>query len=261
MAKKKHQEEEIKTAEQLELKEMKSNVISFLNPKSIVAESFRALRTNLEFSMAQDNKKVILFTSSHVSEGKSSCAANLAVIYALQGKRTLLIDADLRRGVQHKNFGLDANNGLSNYLSNVGLDLSTLFKPTAVDNLFVITCGVVPPNPAELLSSDRLKKLLDDFKPCYDIIIIDGAPVLPVTDSVIISHLADKVVIVTSYGETHKDELKQVKASLDNAGADIAGVVLNKVDTIGSGYGKYGKYSKYKKYNSYYEYYSSDNNK
>ena len=236
-----------------------NNIISYNNPKSIVAESFRALRTNLEFTMAQGDKKTILITSSHVSEGKSSCAANLAAVFAMQGKKTLLIDADMRRGIQHKNFGVQKNNGLSNYLSNVGFKPDGFFKLTNINNLMLITCGTTPPNPAELLSSFRFEKMLNDYKTVYDIIIIDGAPVLPVTDSVVIAPNVDKVVIVSSYGETHKDELKLVKSMLDNVGADIAGVVLNKVDTKGSGYSKYGKYRKYN--SNYYAYYSNDEKK
>ncbi|MBR6253330.1 MAG: CpsD/CapB family tyrosine-protein kinase [Clostridia bacterium] len=243
----------------MENNEYKNNVISFLNPKSIVSESFRALRTNLEFSMSQDNKKVILFTSSHVSEGKSSCAANLAAVFAMQGKKTLLIDADMRRGVQHKNFGVEKQNGLSNFLSNVGFKTQGFFKPTDISNLVVITCGTTPPNPAELLSSHRFKKLLEDYKSFYDIIIIDGAPVLPVTDSVIVAPLVDKIVIVAAYGETHKDELKLVKTTLENSGGDIAGLVLNKVDSRTSGYSKYGKYRKYN--SNYYAYYSNEEKK
>ncbi len=236
-----------------------SSIISYSNPKSIVSESFRALRTNLEFSMSQDNKKTILVTSSHVSEGKSSCAANLAAVFAMQGKKTLLIDADMRRGIQHKNFNVPKNNGLSNFLSNVGFKTDGFFKMSDISNLMIITCGTTPPNPAELLSSHRFKKVLDDYKSVYDVVIIDGAPVLPVTDSVVIAPLVDKVVIVASYGETHKDELKIVKSMLDNVGADIAGVVLNKVDSKKSGYSRYGKYRKYN--SNYYAYYANDEKK
>lgn len=233
---------------------LKEDVISYTKPKSIAAEAYRALRTNLEFSMSGKNAKTILITSSHVSEGKSSIASNLATVFAMQNKKTVLVDADMRRGVQYKKFDLHNSNGLSNFLANINIDEDGLVKETDVPNLYVITSGPVPPNPAELISLDTMKELLELLKRTFDVIIVDGAPVLPVTDSVILSSLVDRVVIVTSVGETHKDELKAVKNALDNAGANIAGVVLNKVEMGGKGYGKYSKYGKYGNgyYGSYY---------
>ena len=237
---------------------LKEDVISYGKPKSIAAEAYRALRTNLEFSMSGEGAKTILITSSHVSEGKSSVASNLAAVFAMQNKKTLLIDADMRRGVQYKKFEVKNNNGLSNYLANMNIDKNEFIKKTEIPNLFVITCGPVPPNPAELLSLPNMKELIDGAKENFDVIIIDGAPVLPVTDSVILAAMVDRVVIVTSAGETRNDELKAVKATLDNAGANIAGVVLNKVDMKGNLYGKYSKYSRYG--GGYYaSYYANDN--
>ena len=234
---------------------IKDSIISFSKPKSVAAESYRALRTNLEFSMAGNDAKVILITSSHVSEGKSSISSNLATVFAMQNKKTILVDADMRRGVQYKNLDVDNKNGLSNYLANMKCQEDKLIKKTEIPNLFVITSGPVPPNPAELISLNKMKELLARLKQEYDVVIIDGAPVLPVTDSVILSSIVDRVVLVVSSGETHKDELKSVKQVLDGAGATIAGVVLNKVDMKSNGYGKYGKYSK-----GYYGgYYAEDN--
>lgn len=235
---------------------LRDDLISYSKPKSVAAEAYRALRTNLEFSMSGKNAKTILVTSAHVGEGKSSVCANLGAVFAMQNKRTLLIDADMRRGVQHKNFGLQNNNGLSNYLANINIDPNDFIKKTDIPNLFVITAGPVPPNPAELLSLDIMKELIKGVKESYDVVLIDGAPVLPVTDSVILSPLIDRVVLVVSSGETRNDELKAIKATLDNAGANIAGVVLNKVDLKSKLYGKYGKYGKYGN-GYYYSYYGS----
>ncbi len=218
-------------------------IIAFKNPKSISAESYRALRTNLEFAMNSEDQKVILVTSSHVSEGKSTIAANLAAVFAMQDKKTVIVDADMRRGIQHRKFKVTNKNGLSSYLAKLS-NFNDLLKPTDVPNLFVITCGPVPPNPAELVSNKNMKDLIETLKTNFDIVIIDGAPVLPVTDSVILSSICDRVIIVASYGETHKEELKATKQSLTGAGANIAGVVLNKVDIKGKGYSKYGKYGK-----------------
>ncbi len=224
-----------------------NQIIAYSDPKSVAAESYRALRTNLEFSMSSGKHKVILITSSHVSEGKSSISANLATVFAMNNKKTILIDADMRRGLQSKNFGLHNKNGLSGYLADLKVDYKSLVKKTDIEKLSLINCGAVPPNPAELLSTDKMVELMNKLREEYDVIIIDGAPVLPVTDSVILSKLADKVIVVVSSGETHKEELKSVKSILENAGASVAGVVLNIVDMHSKGYGKgyYGSYTYY----------------
>lgn len=229
------------------------DVISYKNPKSIASESYRALRTNLQFSLSSDDQKVILVTSSHIGEGKSSVSSNLATVFAMQDKRTVLVDCDMRRGVQHKKFGLSNKNGLSNYLANMCVD-KNLIQSCEIKNLYIITSGMVPPNPAELLAGNRMKELLINLKEYFDIIILDGAPVIPVTDSVILSSICDKVVLVTSSGDTRKDELRISKESIENAGATIAGVVFNKVDIKNKSYGKYGKGY----YGSYYKYSSSE---
>ena len=198
--------------------------------------------------MSSDDSKVILITSSHVGEGKSSISSNLATVFAMQNKRTVLVDADMRRGVQYKNFGISNKSGLSTYLANIA-DEKDLIKKTDIKDLFVITSGPVPPNPAELLSTEKMGILINMLKELFEVIIIDGAPVLPVTDSVILSGLVDRVILVTSYGETHKEELKSAYAIVKNTGAKIAGVVLNKVDSKSNRYSKYGKYGGY--YGSY----------
>ncbi|MBQ9314246.1 MAG: CpsD/CapB family tyrosine-protein kinase [Clostridia bacterium] len=230
---------------------LKEDIISYGKPKSVSAEAYRALRTNLEFSMSGEGAKTILITSSHVSEGKSSVASNLAAVFAMQNKKTVLVDCDMRRGIQYKKFDIQNNNGLSNYLANINVKEKEFIKITEIPNLYIITSGPVPPNPAELLSSSRMKEMLDGLKEEYDVVVLDGAPVLPVTDSVILSSIVDRTVIVVSSGETHNEELKSVKTALDNAGANIAGVVLNKAEIRGKGYSKYGKYGK-GYYGSYY---------
>ncbi len=234
-----------------------NNVISYAKPKSIASEAYRALRTNLEFAMARENEKVILVTSSHVGEGKSSVAANLATVFAMQNKNTILIDADMRRGVQYKNFNVSNKNGLSNYLAKSSIDPKKFIKKTEVPNLSLITCGAIPPNPAELLSLNVMKELLKSLREDYDIIVIDAAPVIPVTDSVILSSLVDKIIAVVSAGETHKEELKVLKNTIENAGAKIDGIVLNKIEMKKNSYGKYNKYGK-GYYGSYYKYDSDE---
>ena len=231
---------------------LNDDVIAFKDPKSVAAESYRALRTNLEFSMSSNHLNTVLVTSSHVSEGKSSVCSNLGTLFAMQDKKVIIVDADMRRGTQHEKFGLSNKDGLSSFLANLNTSFEKIIKKTEVPNLFVITSGPIPPNPSELISSQNMKDLLQVLKESFDFVIIDGAPVLPVTDSVILSAICDKVVLVVSSEETHKDELKSAKKLLVAAGANIAGVVLNKVDFKQKNY----KYNKHGYYNSYYN--SSD---
>ena len=229
-------------------------LITYNEVKSIVSEVFRTLRTNVQF-MNTKGTKTLLLTSCFPSEGKSYVSANLAVTFAQAGKKVILVDADMRRGRQGKIFNIDSRFGLSNYLSNLdenGMetnhDICKYIKETDVTNLNVISAGNVPPNPAELLTSDKIKTLLEELNKVYDIVIVDGAPILPVTDSLILSRLIGSTILVTCYKKTKKDDLSKVIKSIENVGGRIIGAVLNKVPSKGSGYE-----------NTYYYY--GDNNK
>lgn len=203
-------------------------LITLMNPKSVIAEQFKIIRTNLNFSMPQENLRSLVITSTQMSEGKSTISSNLGVTYAQAGKKVIFVDADMRKPTVHHTFGLKNTVGLSNLLIK---ELSTqdVIQQTTIPNLHVITSGPIPPNPAELLTSSELKVLLEDLKQSYDLVIFDAPPVLPVTDAQIISNLMDGTVLVVNSGETEKDGVVKAKELLEKSKANLLGVVLNNV--------------------------------
>lgn len=215
---------------------MKREIITRADPKSPVSEVFRTLRTNLQYMKKSNSCQTLVITSTVQGEGKSFVAANLAVTFAQASKKTLIIDADMRRPRQHTIFGVDMFPGLSNYLSGVNLSRSrheTSIKEciyaTKVDNLYMMPSGSIPPNPSELLQSRKLNALLNEIEPNFDVIIFDGAPCLLVTDSTIISRVVDATILVASQNKTKMDDLKEAKRRINHVGGHIAGVVLNRV--------------------------------
>ena len=212
---------------------MKRELVTYRNPKSPVAETFRTLRTNIQFMNAKRNLKSILITSTMPGEGKSWVSANLATTFAQAGKKVILIDADMRKGTQHKMFTVESRPGLSNYLLDVSenetVDILQYVKRTGVENLYLITCGNVPPNPSELLASEGMINMVEKLKRTFDILIFDGTPGIIVTDAMIVSRLVDTTIIVAAHNETKKDNLQKVKKNLESVGASVAGVVINKV--------------------------------
>ena len=212
---------------------MKKELIAYKNPKSPIAETFRTLRTNIQFMNTKKNLKSILITSTMPGEGKSWVSANLATTFAQAGKKVVLIDADIRKGTQHKMFTVESRLGLSNYLLDVSenqkTDILQYVRRTGVENLYLITCGNVPPNPSELLASEGMISMVESLKKVFDILIFDGTPGLIVTDAMIVSRLVDTTIIVASHNETKKDNLQKVKKGLESVGASVAGVVINKM--------------------------------
>ena len=211
-------------------------------PKAVTSENIRTLRTNLQFSSVDSNLQTLLITSTLSGEGKSFISANLAISFAQAGKKVLIIDCDLRKGRQHKIFKLSSRRGLSNLLIS-DKNYNEYISETKIENLYVIPRGVVPPNPSELLGSKKNVQLLRELKKDFDIIIMDGAPVTGLSDSLILASLVDKVIIVSSLNHTPKTELKNTKKSLENLGANIAGLVVNNVNTKADSYGSYYYYS------------------
>ena len=200
------------------------------NSKSIISEGIKTLRTNLQFSAVDKKLKSILVTSSIPGEGKSFTSANLATAFAQTGLRVLLVDCDMRKGRQHYMFGVKNDKGLSNLLISEDVDnYRNFFKKTKVDNLFLLTMGTVPPNPSELLGSEKNKKIVDLFSQYFDIVIYDSVPVNGLPDSLVMSQLVDKVVVVTELKYTPLELLENTKKSLEKVNADIAGIVVNKV--------------------------------
>jgi capsular exopolysaccharide synthesis family protein len=202
------------------------SLISMTNPKSPIAEQFRTIRTNIQFSNIDEEIQTMIVTSSGPGEGKSTTTANLAVVFAQQGKRVLMIDADLRKPTVHYTFRTENHVGLSNVLTRQAT-LEDAVKTTPQDNLWLLTSGPIPPNPSELLGSKGMQNLLEQAKDEYDVIVFDTPPVLAVTDAQILSNLADGVVLVVSSGKTETDAAKKARELLDSAKAKILGVVLN----------------------------------
>ena len=228
---------------------MANELIVLSNPKSTIAEDIRTTRTNLEFSLLDGDKKVILVTSSKKGEGKSFISSNLAVAFAQNNKKVLIIDCDLRLGRVNKIFGLHNKFGLSDLLLKykTAKDIKEAIKETKIENVSIITRGAVPANPPELLGSERFAEILEKLKSSYDYIILDATPVLGLSDVIILSKLADKIAIVCKYNTTNLDELAETKKLLSNVQEKISGVVINKIPTNRSGYGYYHGYGYYGK--------------
>jgi capsular exopolysaccharide synthesis family protein len=207
---------------------MINELISVKNPKSQAAEAFRTLRTNIQFSSLDEQVKTIVATSSQPNEGKSTIVSNLAITTAQSGKKVLLIDCDLRKPALHKKLGLSNQEGLTSLLAREK-KLEECVKQTEVPNLYVITSGPIPPNPAELLGSKKMKNLMQELKEIFDMILIDAPPVLAVTDAQILATLCDGVIFVASYGEADKHAIVRAKELIEKVGAKILGVIINKV--------------------------------
>ena len=204
-------------------------LITQLNPKSPISESYVKLRTNIEFSAVDNPIQVIMVTSANPGDGKSTSASNLAVVYAQAEKRVLLIDADLRKPTMHHFFMVSNRGGLTNVLTKQ-MVLDAAIKDTAIEGLQVLPSGPTPPNPSELLSSRRMAELLKELRGRYDVIIVDTPPVLAVADAQIVSSLCDGTVLVMKAGGVKRELALKAKASLEHAKARILGVVLNKMN-------------------------------
>ena len=208
------------------------------DPKSIAAENYRILRTNIQYSSFDNEIRKILVTSSEPGEGKSTTAGNLALTFAQDGKKTIIIDCDLRKPTVHKKFNISNTVGLSDVM----LDYKNINKAIHnVDkNLYVLPAGKVPPNPSEMLGSKALDALLDELDKIYDVIVIDSPPLLAVTDAQILSKKVDGTVLVIRSNFTKKDSVLAAKEVLTKVKATILGTVLTRVDEKKHGYYYYG---------------------
>lgn len=223
---------------------MKDDLVIYSKPKGVTSEAIRTLRTNLQFSLI-DNSKVIMITSSVPGEGKSFVSANLAGAFSMVNKKVLLIDCDLRKGRQSKIFGFNDDKGLSVLLLEDIRNYKKYIHKTNIEGLEVLLNGIVPPNPSELLGSNKNTELLELLKKDYDIIILDCPPVTAVTDALVLSSLADKIVIVSSYKKTPIELLNETVKAFESVKEKLAGVVINQVKTKKGG--------RYYYYNRYYE--------
>lgn len=225
------------------------NLVTQNDPKNPAAEAYRVIRTGIQFAQAGKELQTIALTSCTPNEGKSTTIANLAVVLTQAGKSVLLIDCDMRNSTVHKNFNLSNKVGLSSCIS-MGIALSDAVQKTSIEGLYALTGGVIPPNPSELLGSEQMKNVLQRAKEQYDYVLIDTPPVMPVTDALIVGRFVDGMILVIASAEIKVEMARDVKNQLVNAGANILGVVLNKVRSEHHGYG-YG----------YYYYYGNDGEK
>ena len=219
-----------------------NRIISIKNPKSPIAEAYRGIRTSIEFSNLDKNLQVITVTSSMQNEGKSTVLANLAVSFANLDKKVLIMEGDLRNPSVHRMFNISNIKGLTDILLQNKV-FADCVHCTDVKNLHVLTCGAIPPNPSEMLSSKKIRDFIESLREYYDYIFIDAPPIGIVTDAGIISTYTDGCIFVVGAGDADIEMAKVSKERLEKVGANILGVVLNKFESSGaSGY-----------YNYYYE--------
>ena len=215
------------------------------NPKSLFAESIRSIRTNIAFASLDKEVKIIINTSPEAADGKSFVTANLAIAYAQEGKKILLIDADLRRGKQHEIFDVmnvtsgGYSNLMLNYKEDEKVDFSKYIFPTFDKNIDLLPTGPMPPNPVELLGSTNNKRLLERLKKEYDLIIMDCAPIIGLSDSLILATISDINLITVSVKKTKMENLERVKKQFEQNNLKIDGVIVNKAQVSGNGYYSY----------------------
>ncbi|MGE5633542.1 MAG: CpsD/CapB family tyrosine-protein kinase [Caulobacteraceae bacterium] len=216
-----------------------SSLFTIIDPKSYVSEAYRLMRINIMFSRTDKRVKTIVVTGANLAEGKSTVAANYAITLAHADSKVLVIDCDLRKPTIHKKFGLANRIGLTNILAQNLSPRKNMQVSVHVPNLYFITSGPIPPNPSELIGSDKMKNLISDLYEEYDYIIMDTPPVGVVTDAALLSSGIDGVVLVLESGRAEIEAAQRAKALLNNVKANILGVVINKIEAKNSGYYKY----------------------
>ena len=231
-----------------EVRSLNDRLVTQLKPRSPISEAYRTLRTNIIFSSPGKPKKVFLVTSSGPQEGKSTTVANLAITFAQMGNRTLLIDADLRKPIQHRLFGMEKSSGLTNILVGRATLAESVRAMEVLPELHVLSCGVIPPNPAELLGSEPMTRLLASVRDLYSIVLIDSPPTLAVTDASILSPLMDGVLLVIRSGDTAREAAIRAHEQLKRVEAPVIGAILNGI----AAEQVYGSYYQHYYYSDYY---------
>lgn len=218
-------------------------LVTYFNPKSVIAEEFRTIRTNIDFAQVDRHVKSIVVSSSIPAEGKSTVSANLAIAMGAMDKNVLIVDADMRKPTLHRTFTLSNERGLTTLLANPDIHFNEVVMKSNDLKLYLLPSGPIPPNPSELLASSRMTKLMHELGEYFDLIIYDAPPITSVTDPQILASKVDGVVLVVRQNYVKKDEVRKAKEILDNVDANILGYVMNgKEREGGSGYYAYYGY-------------------
>ena len=207
---------------------MKNELITHSNPKSVISEAIKTIRTNLLFSSLDEKIKTILITSSIPGEGKSFLTSNLAIAFSQNDLNVLIIDCDLRKGRLHHIFDLENKHGLSNLLLEEKINKKDYVQKTKIKNVSLISTGILPPNPSEILATEKFNLVLESLKKDFDIIILDSPPVSIVSDALVLTKKVDQTVIVAANRKVQLKEVENTKKQILNVGGKIAGVILNK---------------------------------
>lgn len=215
------------------------NLITIANPRSPVAEAYRTLRTNIQFYGLDQAVQTLLITSAGAEEGKSTTLANLAVTFAEAGRSVLMVDCDLRRPSLHQLFDIDNQAGLTTAIREEKA-LNEVILPTAVPGLRLLPSGPLPPNPSELLGSQRMDRIIETLRGVAEVILFDAPPLIAVTDAIVLGAKMDGVLLVVSAGRTKRDHAVRAKRLLEKVNAKVLGVVLNNTKLDGSLYRYYG---------------------
>ena len=238
---------------ELESQFIAERLITHLRPKSPISEAYRSLRTQIQYAKTDKPIRSILVSSPGPGEGKSTSVTNLAIAMAQMGSKIMLVDSDLRRPVLHNLFGLKREIGLTNYLIGKA-SLEEIVKPTEIENLYLITTGILPPNPSEMLGSKRMRELLDKLVSQYEYVLLDSPPMIAVTDALVMAPWVDGVIMVLRSGKTDRDAAARAQELLENVNGHLIGTLLNDVS---SSY----MYGSYYYYYYYYYYYGTEDGK
>jgi len=234
--------------------DIKRRIITKEDPRSPIAEAYRSLRTSLTYAAVDNPLNSLIITSPGPGEGKTTTITNLAITFANIGKRTLLVDGDLRRPVLHKIFNFSIEPGLTHYLTGFPRDIHPLIRQTEIKNLQIITAGATPPDPSVLLSSNRMHEFIRSVEIGWDIVLFDAPPAVAVTDASLLAKDISQFVVVVKSGQTDKFAFERTMQMLNGVNAPFTGVVMNAVSPRTS-------YESYHYYNQYYHYYGEDKKK